>query len=73
MFNLFRVGHLASLLGVLPKFGAEEPMIRKLYYASEPKERYVCEYGLTDITSEYDNPVDACYEMILKLHELKML
>lgn len=24
-------------------------------------------------TKWYDNPVDACYEMILKLHELKML
>lgn len=64
---------LAALLHVLPKIGAEEPMIIKMYYASEPKERYVCEYGLTDITSEYDNPVDACYEMILKLNELKIL
>ena len=64
---------LAALLGVLPKIGAEEPMVIKLYYAKEPKERYICEYGLTNITSEYDNPVDACYEMILKLHELNLL
>lgn len=64
---------IAALLAVLPKIGAEEPMIRKLYYANEPKERYICEYGLTNITSEYDNPIDACYEMIIKLHELKML
>lgn len=30
----------------------------------------------TDIpqsTDAYDNPVDACYELILKLHELKKL
>lgn len=25
------------------------------------------------IYSDKDNPIDACYEMILKLHELKML
>jgi hypothetical protein len=24
-------------------------------------------------TKHYDNPVDACYEMILKLHELRVL
>ena len=64
---------LAALLGVLPKFDAEEPMVRKLYYANEPKERYICQYNLTNMTSEYDNPVDACYEMILKLNELNLL
>ena len=42
-------------------------------------DRYYCQYisegGEFPIysTAEYDNPVDACYEMILKLHELKML
>ena len=25
------------------------------------------------ISDYYDNPVDACYEMVLKLHELKLL
>jgi hypothetical protein len=25
------------------------------------------------IYADTDNPVDACYEMILKLHELKLL
>ena len=64
---------LAALFSMLPKIGAEEPMLRKLYYANEPKERYVCEYGLTNITSEYDNPVDACVAMIEKLHKLELL
>lgn len=35
-----------------------------------------CELGgkpYTIETENYDNPVDACYEMILKLHELEML
>lgn len=64
---------LAALLGVLSKIGAEEPMVRKLYYTNEPKERYICQYSLTNITSEYNNPVDACYEMIIRLHELNLL
>ena len=64
---------LAALLGVLPKIGSEEPMIQKLYYANNPTERYICQYSFTNITSEYDNPVDACYEMILKLNKLNLL
>ena len=68
-----RCWSLAALLGVLPKIGAEEPMVRKLYYANEPKERYICEYSLTNITGEYDNPVDACVAMIEKLNELNLL
>ena len=62
-----------ALFNVLPKIGAEEPMVRKLYYANEPKERYICQYGIANITSEYDNPIDACYEMIIKLNELNLL
>ena len=65
--------NLAALLKLMPKIGAHEPMLRKLYYISEPTERYICQYSLTDMTSEYDNPVDACYEMIIKLHGLNLL
>ena len=68
-----RAWSLAALLNVLPKIGAKEPMVRKLYYASKPVERYICEYSLTNMTSEYDNPIDACYEMILKLHKMNLL
>ena len=60
---------LAALLGVLPKIGS----IQKVYYANNPTEKYICQYGFTNITGEYDNPIDACYELILKLNELKML
>ena len=60
---------VTALFGVLPKIGAHEPMLRKMYYISEPTERYICQYSLTDMTSEYDNPVDACYEMIVWLKE----
>lgn len=38
-------------------------------------EKYMCTVGVeNDIISTFaDNPVDACYEMVLKLHERKML
>lgn len=64
---------LTALLSVLPKIGSEEPMIQKLYYSNIPTERYICEYSFTNITDEYYNPVDACYEMIIKLHEKDLL
>ena len=43
-------------------------------YQGDRKEKYVIgsvEHDKYDCFA--DNPVDACYEMILKLHELKML
>ena len=33
----------------------------------------VCESKKPMISDAYDNPVNACYEMILKLHELNLL
>ena len=72
-FDYIPAWSLTALFGVLPKIGAHEPMLRKLYYISEPTERYICQYSLTDMTSEYDNPVDACYEMIIKLKEKNLL
>lgn len=41
--------------------------------------RYYCQYMSEGdefpiySTAEYDNPVDACYEIIIKLHELNLL
>lgn len=64
---------LSALLSALPKLGAEEPSIQKLYYASNPTERYICQYSLTNMTGEYDNPVDACYEMVLLLKEKNLI
>lgn len=64
---------LAALLDVLPKLGAEEPIIQKLYYACNPTERYICQYSLTNMTDEYDNPVDACVDMIIKLKERSLI
>lgn len=64
---------LSALLSVLPKLGAEEPIIQKIYYASNPTERYICQYSLTNMTGEYDNPVDACYEMVTMLKEKNLI
>lgn len=64
---------LSALLSVLPKLGAEEPSIQKLYYASNPTERYICQYSFTNMTGEYDNPVDACCEMALLLKEKNLI
>ena len=58
---------LASLLGVLPKIINNET----LFIETSPALWHI---GYRNVyTARTDNPVDACYEMILKLHELKML
>ncbi len=61
---------LAALLDVLP-----EGAIENYYAPNLQKEngKYSIAYGNEELLCIADNPVDACYEMILKLHELKML
>ena len=58
---------LAALLGVLPY-----PSLHKTFSGwrcdSYDKEGKTCKLG-----ENADNPIDACYEMIVKLHELKRL
>ena len=58
---------LAALLGVIPY-----PSLHKTFSGwrcdSYNKEGTSCILGVPA-----DNPVDACYEMILKLHELNLL
>ena len=58
---------LAALLSVLPHIQEFYPIISKI------NDKYVCRYKDSGIWINGDNPIDACYEMILKLHELKML
>jgi hypothetical protein len=56
---------LAALLGVLPK---------SLIYTPNPTlDGYCCKNIMHDLETYGDNPIDACYELILKLHELKFL
>ena len=74
---------LAALLNVIPKDKSIDCSISFGYYNSNGEyiEKWLCffeKYGET--TSDFiiesfdgDNPIDACYEMIIKLHELKLL
>jgi hypothetical protein len=61
---------LTALLGVLP-----EGIIENYYAPNLQKEngKYSIAYGNDELLCIADNPVDACYEMILKLHELNLL
>jgi hypothetical protein len=63
---------LLALFGVLPTIDDEfEPQLHRSL------DKYFCTYeGEEDSSGLWrvaDNPIDACYEMILKLHELKLL
>lgn len=60
-----RAWSLAALLGVLP----EGTKLLK----SATDDTYHCDCPKWNIDKWYDNPVDACYEMIIRLNELKML
>ena len=61
---------LAALLNVLPN-GTD--VVKE--EADTENERYMCTVGINDdiISTFANNPIDVCYEMILKLHKLKML
>lgn len=56
---------LASLLGVLHDYTLQTNADGTVFV--------VCENKKPMISDAYDNPVDACYEMIVRLSELKML
>ena len=55
---------IAALLDVLPKG------TRLLKSATD--DIYHCDCPKCNIDKWFDNPVDACYEMIIRLNELKM-
>lgn len=61
---------LAALLNVLP-----EGVIENYYTPNIQKEngKYSIAYGNEELLCVADNPIDACVEMILKLHELNLL
>ena len=71
---------LAALYGILPNNKKESTTLSRGGWKIEPPEyidNWWCEYEDDSHTKDFsvsaDNPVDACYEIILKLHELKML
>ena len=61
---------LAALLDALP-----EGVIENYYAPNLQKEngKYSIAYGNEELLCIADNPIDACYEMILKLKELNLL
>ena len=62
-----RCWSLAALLGVLPKIVNNETLFIETSAA-------LWHVGYRNIyTARADNPVDACYEMIIKLNELNLL
>ena len=59
---------LAALLSVLPMVDFTTPQL-----IGTPKTLYRCMYNDNLKSPACDNAVDACVEMILKLHELNLL
>jgi hypothetical protein len=70
MFGIIPCWSLASLLSVLPD-GTDIVKDK----ADTENEKYMCTVGVKDdiISTFGKNPVDACYEMILKLKENNLL
>lgn len=82
--HYFPCWSLTALLGVLPNNEHITTTLSRGGWKIEPVEyidKWFCEYedeADEDISSKNfsvsaDNPIDACYEMILRLHERKML
>jgi hypothetical protein len=62
---------LAALLSVLPA-ECECMSLEHINYGNNHK-KYFMSYIGGENTDTYDNPVDACVDMILKLHELNLI
>ena len=61
---------LAALLDIMPK--VESVGYEQYPILEHDDEGYEISSPIHN-TDYYDNPIDACYEMILKLHELNLL
>ena len=64
---------LASLLCVLPILDNRSPTLSKTFDGEYRVLYHSTSYEMAILTSDYDNPVDACVELILKLNELNLL
>lgn len=65
IFGIIPCWSLSALLGVLPDYTLQTNTDGTVFV--------VCESKKPMISDAYDNPVDACYTLILKLHELNLL
>ena len=64
--SYFPCWSLAALLNLLPEIQGGKPIIAL-------DDNYITYPHMSDLHTKSDNLVDACYEMILKLHELNLL
>ena len=64
---------LAALLDVLPILDNRSPVIPKTFDGKYRVTYHSTAYEKAILTSDYDNPIDACVAMIEKLHELNLL
>lgn len=64
---------LAALLNVLPILDNRSSVLSKTFDGEYKVVYRSTAYEKAIITSDYDNPVDACYEMIIKLYKLNLL
>lgn len=65
IFGIVPCWSLAALLSVLPDYTLQTNTDGTVFV--------VCDSKKPMISDAYDNPVDACYTLILKLHELNLL
>ena len=63
----------AALFDVLSILDNRSPVISKTFDRKYRVVYHSTTYEKAILTTDYDNPVDACYEMIIKLHELNLL
>lgn len=56
---------LAALISVLPEPSLHQDRDGKWYCDAQPNRMY--------FSGHYDYPVDACFELVMKFHELKIL
>ena len=63
---MFPCWSLAALLDLLPEIQGGKPTI-------ELDDNYITYPHMSDLHTKADNLVDACYEMIIRLNELKIL
>lgn len=65
MFGIIPCWSLSALLGVLPYYTLQTNTDGTVFV--------VCESKKPMISDAYDNPVDACYELLLKAHGSNLL
>ena len=63
--QIIKAWSLAALLSVLPDYTLQTNTDGTVFV--------VCDSKKPMVSDAYNNPVDACYEMIIHLHELKIL